>query len=236
MEIIQIIKRYWNKYKSQIILILALLVSVFFLIRGCEKQISNKRIYDNNVKALTEEVQTWKTKAGDLVAQKTVLQGDIDLLKLTNEDLYNQVKSLKARPKEVVYVETEIINEVHDTTFVIDSTYAKKNFDFSNKFRKLSGFVEYKQPNLNLNINQDIVYANFTVAIKDSKVYVTSDNPFIQYNDIQGVVIPKSEPRWTLAVGPSFSVGYDPINKKPAILVGASAVFGYNVVSFGRKK
>jgi len=236
MEIIQIIKQYWNKYKSQIILILALLVSVFFLIRGCEKQISNKKIYDNNVKALTEEVQTWKTKAGDLVAQKTVLQGDIDLLKLTNEDLYNQVKSLKARPKEVVYVETEIINEVHDTTFVIDSTYAKKNFDFSNKFRKLSGFVEYKQPNLNLSINQDIVYANFTVAIKDSKVYVTSDNPFIQYNDIQGVVIPKSEPRWTLAVGPSFSAGYDPINKKPAILVGASVVFGYNVASFGRKK
>ena len=119
-DLLNAIKNIWNKYKSQIILILCLLVCIFFLIRSCENNLADKRIYDNNVKALTEQIQTWETKAGDLVAEKTVLEGDVKLLKQTNEELYEQVKKLKARPKEVVYIETEIINEVHDTTFIVD--------------------------------------------------------------------------------------------------------------------
>lgn len=235
-DLLNVIKNIWNKYKSQIILVLCLLVCGFFLIRSCENNLANKRIYDNNVKALTEQIQTWKTKAGDLVAQKTVLEGDINLLKQTNEELYEQVKKLKARPKEVVYVETEIINEVHDTTFVVDSNYVKKYFDFSDQWRTLTGFVEYNKPNLNLAFTKDITKADFTVAIRDSKVYVTSNNPHIVYNDIQGVVLPKTEPMFTIATGPSFSAGYGLINKNFDFYAGWSVIIGYNIKSFGRKK
>ena len=235
-DLLNVIKNIWNKYKSQIILVLCLLVCGFFLIRSCENNLANKRIYDNNVKALTEQMQTWKTKAGDLVAEKTVLEGDVKLLKQTNEKLYEQVKKLKARPKEVVYVETEIINEVHDTTFVVDSNYVKKYFDFSDQWRTLTGFVEYNKPNLNLAFTQDITKADFTVAIRDSKVYVTSNNPHIVYNDIQGVVLPKTEPMFTIATGPSFSAGYGLINKNFDFYAGWSVIIGYNIKSFGRKK
>ena len=235
-DFLNVIKNIWNKYKSQIILVLCLLVCGFFLIRSCENNLANKRIYDNNVKALTEQMQTWKTKAGDLVAEKTVLEGDVKLLKQTNEELYEQVKKLKARPKEVVYVETEIINEVHDTTFVVDSNYVKKYFDFSDQWRTLTGFVEYNKPNLNLAFTQDITKADFTVAIRDSKVYVTSNNPHIVYNDIQGVVLPKTEPMFTIATGPSFSAGYGLINKNFDFYAGWSVIIGYNIKSFGRKK
>lgn len=235
-DLLNVIKNIWNKYKSQIILVLCLLVCGFFLIRSCENNLANKRIYDNNVKALTEQMQTWKTKAGDLVAEKTVLEGDVKLLKQTNEELYEQVKKLKARPKEVVYVETEIINEVHDTTFVVDSNYVKKYFDFSDQWRTLTGFVEYNKPNLNLAFTKDITKADFTVAIRDSKVYVTSNNPHIVYNDIQGVVLPKTEPMFTIATGPSFSAGYGLINKNFDFYAGWSVIIGYNIKSFGRKK
>ena len=235
-DILNVIKNIWNKYKSQIILVLCLLVCGFFLIRSCENNLANKRIYDNNVKALTEQMQTWKTKAGDLVAEKTVLEGDVKLLKQTNEELYEQVKKLKARPKEVVYVETEIINEVHDTTFIVDSNYVKKYFDFSDQWRTLTGFVEYNKPNLNLAFTKDITKADFTVAIRDSKVYVTSNNPHIVYNDIQGVVLPKTEPMFTIATGPSFSAGYGLINKNFDFYAGWSVIIGYNIKSFGRKK
>ena len=145
-DLLNALKNIWTKYKSQIILGIALLLCGFFLVKGCQNQAASKHIYDNNIKALTEEVDTWKTKAGDLVAEKTVLEGDYKLLKQTNEDLYEQVKKLKARPKEVVYVNTEIVNEVHDTTYVVqnDSLPIKKLFDFSNDYRKLSGFIEYK--------------------------------------------------------------------------------------------
>lgn len=237
-DLLNVIKNIWNKYKSQIILILCLLVCGFFLIRSCENNLANKRIYDNNVKALTEQMQTWKTKAGDLVAEKTVLEGDIKLLKLTNEDLYEQVKQLKAKPKEVVYVNVEVPYPVHDTTFVMpnDSNYVKQTFDFSNKWRTLSGFVEYNKPNLGLTIDKDIVYADLTVAIKDSKVFVTSNNPYLKYNDIQGVVLPKTEPMFTIATGPSFSAGYGLINKNFDFYAGWSIIIGYNIKSFGTKK
>ena len=235
-DLLNVIKNIWNKYKSQIILILCLLVCIFFLIRSCENNLANKRIYDNNVKALTEQIQTWETKAGDLVAEKTVLEGDVKLLKQTNEELYEQVKKLKARPKEVVYIETEIINEVHDTTFIVDSNYIKKYFDFSDQWRTLTGFVEYNKPNLNLTFTKDITKADFTVAIRDSKVYITSNNPHIVYNDIQGVVLPKKEPMFTISTGPSFSAGYGLINKNFDFYVGWSVIIGYNIKSFGRKK
>lgn len=235
-DLLNAIKNIWNKYKSQIILVLCLLVCIFFLIRSCENNLANKRIYDNNVKALTEQIQTWETKAGDLVAEKTVLEGDVKLLKQTNEELYEQVKKLKARPKEVVYIETEIINEVHDTTFIVDSNYIKKYFDFSDQWRTLTGFVEYNNHNLNLTFTKDITKADFTVAIRDSKVYITSNNPHIVYNDIQGVVLPKKEPMFTISTGPSFSAGYGLINKNFDFYAGWSVIIGYNIKSFGRKK
>ena len=235
-DLLNAIKNIWNKYKSQIILILCLLVCIFFLIRSCENNLANKRIYDNNVKALTEQIQTWETKAGDLVAEKTVLEGDVKLLKQTNEELYEQVKKLKAKPKEVVYIKTEIINEVHDTTFIVDSNYIKKYFDFSDQWRTLTGFVEYNNPNLNLTFTKDITKADFTVAIKDSKVYITSNNPHIVYNDIQGVVLPKKEPMFTISTGPSFSAGYGLINKNFDFYAGWTVIIGYNIKSFGRKK
>lgn len=236
-DLLNALKNIWTKYKSQIILGIALLLCVFFLVKGCQNQAASKHIYDNNIKALTEEVDTWKTKAGDLVAEKTVLEGDYKLLKQTNEDLYEQVKKLKARPKEVVYVNTEIVNEVHDTTYVVqnDSLPIKKLFDFSNDYRKLSGFIEYNKPNLGLTINQDIVYADFTVAIRDSRVFVTSTNPYIQYNDIQGVVLPKTTPRWSIGIGPSFGIGYGIINKKPDIYAGIAINLNYNWITFGNK-
>lgn len=235
-DLLNAIKNIWNKYKSQIILILCLLVCIFFLIRSCENNLADKRIYDNNVKALTEQIQTWETKAGDLVAEKTVLEGDVKLLKQTNEELYEQVKKLKAKPKEVVYIKTEIINEVHDTTFIVDSNYIKKYFDFSDQWRTLTGFVEYNNPNLNLTFTKDITKADFTVAIRDSKVYITSNNPHIVYNDIQGVVLPKKEPMFTISTGPSFSAGYGLINKNFDFYAGWSVIIGYNIKSFRRKK
>ena len=52
--------------------------------------------------------------------------------------------------------------------------YIKKYFDFSDQWRTLTGFVEYNNPNLNLTFTKDITKADFTVAIRDSKVYITS--------------------------------------------------------------
>lgn len=233
-----ILKKYWDKYKSQVIMGLVILFMGLLLIKVWDNGRYERKIYENNVKALTEEVSIWKTKAGDAVAEKTVLEGDYKLLKETNADLYEQIKQLKVRPKEVVYVETEIVNEVHDTSFVFvpDTNYVKQTFNFSDDWRTLTGFIEYNKPKLGISITEDVVKADFTIAIKDSKVYVTSKNPHIQYNDIQGVVLPSTKYRYSIGIGPSINAGYDILHKDFGINVGVSANIQYNVASFGKKK
>lgn len=228
------LKKVWTKYKSQIFLIIALVISLLLLCKSCNVRIQERKIYDNNVIALTEEINTWKTKNGELVVEKTLLEGDYKLLKITNEDLYEQVKRLKERPKEVIYVKTEIENEVHDTTYIFspDSLYIKRHFDFSNNWRKLTGHIEYDHPNLSLGIDNDITYADFTIAIKDSKVLITSNNPYIKYEDIQGIVLPKTKPKWSVGIGPHVGIGYGTINKKPDIYFGIGINVNYNLLSF----
>ena len=234
MKILDFLTNFWNKYKLSIILGIVAIVSLLLLSVGISKYRALKHQYNNNMKALTEQMEVYETNNGKLVAEKTILEGDLKTLKMANEELYNQVQELKVKPKEVIYIETEVINEVHDTTYVVPeiNEYLKKDFDFSNKYRTLSGFIEYDKPNLGLTINQDIVNVDFIVAVKDSKVYVTSNNPYVKYNNIQGVTIPKYRPSWSLGIGPSINFGYDLLNKKPGVMAGIAISLNYNLITW----
>ena len=44
MNFIELIKGFWGKYKSQIILGLALVISLLFLFRACANQIDSRKI------------------------------------------------------------------------------------------------------------------------------------------------------------------------------------------------
>lgn len=232
-DFLEIIKNFFDRHKYEILLGVALIVSIFLLLKSCSNNVNLNHQYNNNINALTEQVEIWKTKSGDLVAEKTILEGDLKLLKKTNEELYDQVQKLKVKPKEVVYVETVIEHEVHDTTFIVppDSSYVKYDFDFSDKWRTLTGYAEYDRNLLNVGITKDIVNANFTLAIKDSKVYVTSDNPYINYTNIQGITLPNKKPVWSIGIGPSVNFGYDVINKKPGVMVGLGISLNYNLIN-----
>lgn len=239
MDIINWAKDVFNKYKYNIIVTAVALLAIIALCVSMTRNHRSKKTYDNNIKALTEQIDTFRTKNGQLAADKTLLLGDIKLLKTTNEDLYEQIRQLKLKhTDQVVYVETQVINEVHDTTYIIPeiNDYLKQSFDFSNQWRTLNGYIEYNKPNLGLTFENDIVNVDYTIAIKDNKVYVTSTNPYVRYNDIQGITLPSYKPMWSLTVGPSIGGGYGIFSKKPDIWVGITATLGYNVVSFGKKK
>lgn len=222
--------------KLQLILGLALVGSLAGFGMYYSKYSSMKKEYANNMHALTDTIETYKGKNGQLVAEKTLLSGDIDLLKVVNEDLKNELNNMKVKnPSQVVYVETEVVNEVHDTTYIIDNQlpYQKKDFNFSNNFRQLEGFMELNDNNLGLNITKDITIVDYTLAIKDNKVYLSSTNPYVQYNEIQGLTVPKQKkPKFSIGIGPQIGVGYDLINKQPGVFAGIGLNASYNLVSF----
>lgn len=209
-------------YTAIIILLLFLLgVSV----KSCQE---NKQSCNNNITALTDSISYYKSKNGELVASKTLLEGEFSLLEKTNSKLANELKSMKVTdPEQVVKIVTKYVQLPSDTVWVVDSTDINitKQFDFTDKYRSLAGNIYLKDDMLGLNINKDEVYANYTLAIKDNKAYVTSDNPYIKISDIQGITLPTPKTKH-FYLGPSINFGYDPIQKKPTFNIGVSVGYG----------
>lgn len=236
-----------NKY--YIILFIITIILIITQFKSCQNYKNQKAISDHNIAALNDSIHYYKGKNGELVANKMILIGDIETLKLANADLAQQVKDLKLKkPQTVVIVKTETENQQHDTTWVFETepcdTTIHKDFDFSDKWRTLSGSINYEDESLSLKIDSDKVYADFTFAVEDGQVFVSSNNPYIKYNDIQGITMPEYEPSWSLVVGPSLSLGYDPLghsrmksqNDLPFYIgVGVSLTWGYNIKSGGKK-
>lgn len=209
-------------YTAIIILLLFLLgVSV----KSCQE---NKQSCNNNITALTDSISYYKSKNGELVASKTLLEGEFSLLEKTNSKLADELKSMKVTdPEQVVKIVTKYVQLPSDTVWVVDSTDINitKQFDFTDKYRSLAGNIYLKNDMLGLNINKDEVYANYTLAIKDNKAYVTSDNPYIKISDIQGITLPTPKTKH-FYLGPSINFGYDPIQKKPTFNIGVSVGYG----------
>ena len=206
-------------------IIILLLFGLSISIKSCQQ---NKQLYGNNITALVDSISYYKAKNGKLVASKSLLEGDISLLKKTNLELKNELNSMKVKnPEQVVKIVTESINTPLDTVWVIDSKDANitKQVEFTDNYRSLVGDVYLKDDILGLNISKDEVYANYTLAIKDNKVYITTNNPYIKISDIQGITIPTPKTKH-FYLGPSINFGYDLIQNKPTFNVGISIGYG----------
>ena len=206
-------------------IIIVLLFMLSISVRSCQE---NKQLYVDNVTALIDSVSYYKAKNGELVASKSLLEGDISLLEKTNSELANELNSMKVKnPEQVVKIVTEYIKTPSDTIWAIDSTNVNitKQFDFTDDYRSLVGDVYLKNNMLGLNISKDEVYANYTLAIKDNKAYITTNNPYIKISDIQGITIPTPKIKH-FYLGPSINFGYDPIQNKPTFNVGVSIGYG----------
>ena len=214
--------------KTHLIYVAIIIVLLFVLsisVKSCQE---NKQLYNNNVTALIDSVSYYKAKNGELVASKSLLEGDMSLLEKTNSELANELNSMKVKnPEQVVKIVTEYIKTPSDTVWVIDSTNVNitKQFNFTDDYRSLVGDVYLKNNMLGLNISKDEVYANYTLAIKDNKAYITTNNPYIKISDIQGITIPTPKTKH-FYLGPSINFGYDPIQNKPTFNVGVSIGYG----------
>jgi hypothetical protein len=244
---IDTIKTYIKKYLIRILVILGFLLMIgitFDAIRSCQDY---KDRNNNNVVALTDSIKYYKTKYGEVYVSKTLLEGDLNILKIVNDSLYNTIKDMKLnKPTTIVYIDNTIDNGAKDTSWTIpqipsqiDSVFypmITKKFDFNNKYRELEGKVTIKDSTMNLNIEKDKVFVDYTLAVENNKVYVKSNNPYVQYNKIQGIELPKPKKRWTtVVIGPSISYGYDFNGKCFGPSINLSLTYGLDLGSIFKK-
>lgn len=217
----------WNGFKKDIIYIALIIVMVCWAItsmRSCSNQLQENKLLEHNIEAIASEAEQYKGKNGELVSQQQILIGDMNTLKIANEDLHNRLKSMEVKNAEqALRIEGLIRNPQRDTVWHVntDTVYIDRSininrrFDFSDRWRTLNGNVFVSDGNLGLNIDNDIIKFDYTAAFKDGQLYITSDNPYVQYNNITGVQVPKQKKkRWNIGIYGGFGIHYDMPSKK----------------------
>ena len=230
----QMVLTFVRNHKRILIEVFSVVAFFVFITLSINKCTYYKNINDKNIIALTDSVKYYKGKYGNEVAKKTMIETDCKNLQIINDSLYRMIQNMQVKkPDIVIGGSTSIDNGKHDTVWVptvteITSKNIYRKFDFSNQYRELTGNVSYTNDTLGLYIEKDIMQFKYALAVKDNVVYMTSDNPYVKFNSITGLTIPKQKKEKKFGIGPSVFGGYS--NK--GFVYGIGIGLQYNFINF----
>ena len=230
----QMVLTFVRNHKRILIEVFSVVAFFVFITLSINKCTYYKNVNDKNIIALTDSVKYYKGKYGNEVAKKTMIETDCKNLQIINDSLYRMIQSMQVKkPDIVIGGSTSIDNGKHDTVWLptvteITSKNIYRKFDFSNQYRELTGNVSYTNDTLGLYIEKDRMQFKYALAIKDNVVYMTSDNPYVKFNSITGLTIPKQKKEKKFGIGPSVFGGYG--NK--GFVYGIGIGLQYNFINF----
>ena len=230
----QMVLTFVRNHKRILIEVFSVVAFFVFITLSINKCTYYKNVNDKNIIALTDSVNYYKGKYGNEVAKKTMIETDCKNLQNINDSLYRMIQSMQVKkPDMVIGGSSSIDNGKHDTIWVptvteINSKNIYRKFDFSNQYRELTGNVSYTNDTLGLYIEKDIMQFKYALAVKDNVVYMTSDNPYVKFNSITGLTIPKQKKENKFGIGPSVFGGYS--NK--GFVYGIGIGLQYNLINF----
>ena len=238
------LKNLWENNKKDILQFLVMIVLFVWALISMQRCSIMKHNYDtvqNNIVALTDSIEYYECKTGELVAQKTMLIGEIKDLKESYSKelncLYYDLNSMKRKNAQMAaQLKGFIDNPVKDTIWKYDTIKFEKSliqpFDFSDKWRILSGNITLKDDTIGLNIKEDQVFFDYTIAIEDGCIYIKSDNPYVKYDYVTAIQEQQKKPKhWNIGFQAGFGFQYGMFNKTidvgPYLGVGVSWGFGF---------
>ena len=230
----QMVLTFVRNHKRILIEVFSVVAFFVFITWSINKCTYYKNVNDKNIIALTDSVNYYKGKYGNEVAKKTMIETDCKNLQIINDSLYRMIQSMQVKkPDIVIGGSTSIDNGRHDTVYIptvteITSKNIYRKFDFSNQYRELTGNVSYTNDTLGLYIEKDRMQFKYALAVKDNVVYMTSDNPYVKFNSITGLTIPKQKKEKKFGIGPSVFGGYS--NK--GFVYGIGIGLQYNFINF----
>ena len=230
----QMVLTFVRNHKRILIEVFSVVAFFVFITLSINKCTYYKNVNDKNIISLTDSVNYYKGKYGNEVAKKTMIETDCKNLQIINDSLYRMIQSMQVKkPDIVIGGSTSIDNGKHDTVWVptvteITSKNIYRKFDFSNQYRELTGNLSYTNDTLGLYIEKDIMQFKYALAVKDNAVYMTSDNPYVKFNSITGLKIPKQKKEKKFGIGPSVFGGYS--NK--GFVYGIGIGLQYNFINF----
>ena len=230
----QMVLTFVRNHKRILIEAFSVIAFFMFITMAVNRCSYYKNVNNKNIIALTESVKYYKGKYGYEVAKKTMIETDYKNLQNINDSLYRMIQSMQVKKPDIVIGGlTSVDNGKHDTIYTptvteINSKNIYRRFDFSNQYRELAGNVSYTNDTLGLHIEKDRIQFKYALAIKDNVVYMTSDNPYVKFNSITGLTIPRQKKEKKFGIGPSVFGGYG--NK--GFVYGIGIGLQYNFINF----
>lgn len=226
-----------------IILILSIILSLVLF-----KQCENNRIYEDNYIVLSDSINNYRDKIGNLYKEKESYILEIDNLKRINENLYAEVKNLKDNPTVV----TQVITEFKFDTIIIDNVTETDTLNNKiNTYKYADNFINMDITHIlsnnkgKIEINNISSTANIYTSIIENKktrrlsIISRSDNPYLTINNVNGGFLDinssktltnyfKRENKWAITVQGGLGIVYDMQSQKliggPGFSVGVSRI------------
>ena len=212
---------------------------------------STRNELDNIIVEKSDSLTAYENKIGELYQEIGTYITDVDNLRRSNTELYNEVKNLKENPIVVTKVVTEVVIEEKP---LIDTVIVEKDKPndytirqtYSDNFLSLDLTTRFNSKDLvsSTILNSAKIPSTFTLDLIESKkgdlsFIVKSDNPYIEINNVNGAVISPEDSKaikrryndkWCVVagVGPAFTV----VDNKFKIYPAAQITFGFKIFSF----
>ena len=206
-------KKFINQHLLFIFVVLVSIVSTFLATKKCSNSLDGNKIINKEI----EYVDSNKTY------NKMHMDAEFNKLKNENKELYDSLK--KSR---------DIIDYL--VQFDYEKSYSSGKIETSSKNDKSSAYISHdyvykSEPNdsfeykLTINSEKEPNYYQLDTKIKQRFTIVNEDGK----GDISNVTVfhKKDKKKFIdrFAVGPSITVGYDPLNKNMGCMVGVSLTF-----------
>ena len=223
-----------------------LFIALGFSVTKCN---SYKKQYQNSYREYRDSVAMYVSKCNEAYAMNNAYIADIATIKRENEELYNEIKSLKDNPIVVtkiktkyvfdtIYVEPELTADTVTGDFSANIAYQDEWKNFTGRFNgniySGTSMFSIDKMELNCSLTTDLIE-------KNGKLYfiTKADNPYLVINDIDGYLVSPEKLKflkkqfnrpWGVMIGVGCTaMVYD---SKVLLAPGINFTFGYKILSF----
>ena len=236
------IYNYIKENKVLLSIVAALIVLLGLMIGIIIRKNNNITIIENNLNAATEKIEVLKTANGDLLAKNRSYVATInnleDYINISKKEIKDLQKALDDKILYISELET-LINikptEVHDTTVVYKDSTFNFTFNFRDKWYELIGNSSFDYNRVKTEINALYVNVPLRVGLTDDwKIFVTTQNPYVVFNDIEGALLDKDvylkqqkKKKWGISISLGMYAGYDLLSKNIYVGPGVGCCVSY---------
>lgn len=169
----------------------------------------NLHIAENNISALTDTLNCYEMRNGELlyekqgyILEKKHLEEYIGVCEKDIRELENKLEcALSTISKMQAHVKIDTIY-MTDTTFIYDDGLVRNDFTYNNEWLSLSGITTYNGCKFSTQINS--IYMDVPLKIgttKDNTWFATTENPYVNFSCIEGANLEKvKQKRWSFGI------------------------------------